>query len=457
MAAQASIAQEFFKVRNEWEKVDRLHSWKLAIWVIEYADLDIVDKFMETERTAVGVFDDIFFRVDSTCKNDIETFEKAIWQEFLEWFTKPSNEKQDMYQALKNDGLLLHDFTPNTNLAPTAINFFNELIRFKNSIEGLNERNFCLYFPPTMATDIGINNWFNTILQNEIPNGIRLATIDYAKTRKIKIGAKIPDYLVAELYPQLNMMDAINNEMDKAGSTYNTTGVDALFRKQIRVVMNSTVLNNGATTEKEVNILLSLGKQMKSESAHISSLLIAAQAYFSIAQAAKSEQYVDEALVLCEKGMQKKDPTGYPTWKACAMLKGAILVGNNKKNEALVIYKSMIDNATANGDTFFVMEGYRLCGHLNYEMNNLPAAFELLLLALVAGSYLEKVILQQSTFLQAAYLALHIGRKIKSKQELNILENQLETWLGKNWEQLLQEEGVSNAKTTSKKSLLPIS
>ena len=68
MAASSSIAQEFFKVRNEWEQADKLQSWKLAVWVLEYQDLDIVDKFIETERTILGVFDDIFFRFDSTYK-----------------------------------------------------------------------------------------------------------------------------------------------------------------------------------------------------------------------------------------------------------------------------------------------------------------------------------------------------------------------------------------------------
>ncbi len=453
MASSASIAQEFFKVRNEWEKADKLKAWHLAIWVVEYQDLDIVDKFIETERTAVGVFDDIFFRFDSVFNENSLHFEKALWKEFEDWFVLPQNEKQDMYNALKNDGLLLEDFVPNTTLAPSFENLCKELLRFKACIRDLHNTNFCLYFPPTRTDLPGLGNWFSKVLKTKLPNGIRMVTIDFAANRKVKIDRNVPQIEVVEITPKLNMLAAIENEMDKAGSTYNTVGVDAQFRKQIRVVMNETTKKKSPLMDKEVNTLLSLSKQMNSESARISGLLIAAQAYFACGSKEKSERFADEAIKEATTAMNKKDPAGYPTWKACMMLKGAVLVSKKKRKEAVEVYEQMAIVCTVHADSFFIMEGYRLSGHMLFELKKLDKAFENLLLALVAGSYMEINQRRQSTFMHAAYLALHIGKQIKSKDELKIVENQLQDWIGEDWQALLQEEGMEKAKVKSRKSV----
>lgn len=38
--ASASVLQEFYKIRNEWEKVDILKNWRLAVWVLPYSDVE---------------------------------------------------------------------------------------------------------------------------------------------------------------------------------------------------------------------------------------------------------------------------------------------------------------------------------------------------------------------------------------------------------------------------------
>jgi tetratricopeptide (TPR) repeat protein len=453
MVSSPSIIQEFFKVRNEWEQADAIKSWRLAIWVLQYPDIDIVDKFLETERTIAGVFDDIFFRFDSTCEGDNAAFEKELWAEFNDWFLLPQNEKQDMYTALKNDGLLLQDFKPNNTLDPTAENLFKEILRFRACIKDADQSNFCLYFPPGRTDLEGAGNWFNSVLKKGVPNGIRLVTIDFAVNRKIKPDRKIAPQDVIELTPVLDMMAAIENEMDKAGSTYNTVGVDAQFRKQIRVVMNETVKLKTAKMDKEVNTLLSLGKQLNSVSATISSVLIAAQAYFSIGNKEKSEQHTDDAIKKASAAMEQQDPAGYPTWKASMMLKGALLVGNKKRKEAVEVYESLAKMAISYADSFSAMEGYRLSGHMLYELKKLDTAFENLLLALVAGSYMEIRQRRQSTFLHAAYLALHIGRQVKTRDENETVEKQLQEWLGDDWEHLLEQEGVVKAEIRRKKTV----
>ena len=244
----------------------------MAIWLAEYQDVDIINYFLETERSPVGIFNDIFFRFDTEYKSDAAEFEIGLWKEYREWFTAVAPKKYDIYTALKNDGLLKQDYKPDTKLEPTAQNLWQELLRFKSCIAGLEDAHFCIYFPPTRTNGPRLGGWFTAVLKKKVPKGIRLVTIDYAAKPKIKVLSAIPSVLVKELKPRLRMAEAISNEMDKSGGTYDTTGVDAQFRKQIRIVMDDTVKKNADILEKDVNILLSLSKQMGSVSAAITGI-----------------------------------------------------------------------------------------------------------------------------------------------------------------------------------------
>jgi tetratricopeptide (TPR) repeat protein len=453
MAATASIAQEFYKVRDEWARVDRLKSWRLAIWVLQFQDIDLVDKFMETERLPVGIFEDIFFRFDSQYNGDAAAFEQSLWKEYESWFEPPPEEKYDMLLALKNEGLLAAGFKPVINPEAGFGALMQELLRFKAAVKELDKAHFCLYFPPVRPEVSMLGGWLVKQLKAGIPNGIRLATIDFAINRKISIPDAPLTPLYVEIQPQLNTLEAIHNEMNKGGGSSNTVSVDERFRKQIRVVMNSTVKQDVALTSKEVQTLLSLSKKMGNTASAISGLLVAAQAHYSIKDNAQAELYADEAMVKSHAAMQQDDPAGYNTWKAATLLKGALLAGRKKWEEAIVLYDTLAAESTQRADAFFVMEGHRLSGHLHYQQNRLQKGFETLLLALVGGSYLPKDVIRQSTFLHAAYLAWFIGKKIKTPEEVEILEQQLQDWIGEDWKDLMEEGDMEQGTAKQKKGI----
>lgn len=453
MSATASIAQEFYKLRQEWARVDQLKNWRLAIWVAQFQDVDIIDKFMETERLPVGVFNDIFFRFDTVCKSDPVSFEQALWDEYAAWFIPPPDERYDMLQALRNDGLLDPLFQPDIQRGSGFEQLLKEMLRFKAAIKETEKINFCLYFLPTSPETHHIGEWLQAKLEQGIPRGIRIITIDFAAGRKVDIRGRDLQPLVVEITPQLNMQEAINNEMDKGGGSSNTVGAEERYRRQVRVVMNTTPKNDAALTAKEVQTLLSLAKQVGSVSSIISSLLIASQAHYMIKDNAQSERYADEAIKRSEVAMQQNDPAGYPVWKSCILLKAALLAGRKKWNDAIVIYDRLAETATTRGDAFFIMEGHRLSGQYHYQQGRTQQAFEKLLLALVGGSYLEKQVIRQSTFLHAAYLAMHIGRQLKDKEELNLLEAELEGWIGPDWKELLEEGNMEQSTVKQKKGI----
>jgi tetratricopeptide (TPR) repeat protein len=420
------------------------------VWIAEYQDIEIINNFLEIERSPVGVFDDIFFRFDSEFRGDTEAFEKALWQEYVQWFTTGAPKEYDIYQALKNDGLLKQDYTPDSRLEPTIQNLWQELLRFKSCIEGLEKNNFCIYFPPTRTDGAELGTWFTAVLKKKVPKGIRLVTIDYAAKRKVIISPAVPEILIKELRPQLQMLQAVSNEMDKGGGSSDTIGIDAQFRKQIRTVMNDTVKNDAGLLAKDVNVLLSLSRQMGTLSSAIAGLLIASQAYFTTKENSKSAQYAEEAIVKAEAAMAVNDPAGYPAWKSCMMIKGALLMGKKKRTEAIEAYDKLAETASTQGDVFFAMEGYRLSGHLHYELNKLNTAFETLLLALTAGSYLAQDVRRGSTFLHAAALALFIGKQIREEHDVKTLETELHAWLGDDWETLVQAEELKGVKVKQK-------
>lgn len=457
MTASTSIAQEFYKLRDAWSAVDQKKNWRLAIWLAEYQDVDIIDKFLETERSPIGVFDDIFFRFDTEFTPDPEVYEKALWQEFLEWFEPVSRPEYDIYTALKNEGLLKEEYRPDTRLAPCMKSIWQELLRFRSCIKGMEDASFCIYFPPIRPEGPSTGSWYARILEEGIPQGIRLVTIDYAAERKLLLPSKKLEAATVQLQPKLDMVAAIKNEMDKGGGNSDAVSPDAQYRKQIRKVMDCTLQKNTPAMDREVGTLLSLSKQMGGVATGISGLLIAAQAYFMIREQEKSAAYANEAIKKAAAAMAANDPAGYPTWRSCLMIKAAILVGKKKRKEAIVLYESMAQEATGRGDAFFVMEGYRLSGHLHYECGQLNTAFETLLLAIAGGSYLEQDVRRQSTFLHAAGLAMHIGEKVRDAQDLGILRETLQSLLGDDWEALLQSDDMQKVTVKRKRSFFEFS
>lgn len=449
-----SVAQEFYKLRAEWERVDKIQSWKLAVWVAEYPDVDIIDKFMEIERSPIGVFDDLFFRFESTYQGDAAAFEQALWQEFSSWFTPTENPEMDMHNALYENGFLTQKFVPDNTLEPTAKNLWGEFLRLRQLIKDVEARtHFCLYFPVVAYNKYTIAEWFASVVK-EVPKGIRLVTLDFAQDRKIKLSGSvrtISPYVY--IHPKLDMTAAIKNEMSKDSGNYDTVDVHARFRKQVITVMESTTEAVNNSTSGEVKKLLGITREIGTLSSHIAGLLVAAQACYSIKETERSEKYTDEALEHAATAMQSNDPTGYPVWKSCMLLKAALLYGRKERKEAIKVYEEMADTASGHGDAFYIMEGRRLTGHIYYELGKSESGFQNMLLALAAGSYLDLSLRRQSTFLHAAYMALYLGNQTRSQADVAELKLQLEEWLGPDWEALLEQAGIDTATTKMKTSI----
>lgn len=453
MTTSPSIGQEFYKVRDAWAVADQQKHWKLAIWLVQYADVDIIDKFLEIERTAVGVFKEIFFRFDAPWNGDHEAWEKALWEEYVSWFEPIPDSKYDVYGALKKDRLLKQDYQPDMTLAPCVQSVWKELLRFKSYITGLENIGCCIYFPMLRPDSPDAGDWYTDVLKKGLPDGIRLVTIDIVTNPRITLSPKILAEQVTLLQPQLDMVAAIKNDMDKGGGNSDTVSIDARFRKQIRKVMDCTTQQDAGVLDNEITVLLSLCKKMGGATHAVAGLMIAAQAYFMIREPNKSAVYADKAIVQSRQLMDASDPAGYPTWKSCVMIKAAILVGKKKRKQAIALYEELAHEAADKGDAFMIMEGYRLCGHLYYELSQLNIAFENLLLSLTGGSYLELEVRRQSTFLHAASMAVHLCEKIRGPEDLKILQDQLQELLGDDWATLLQSEGMDKATVRRKSSL----
>lgn len=439
-----SIAQEFYKLREEWARIDRLKSWKLAIWVAQYTDIEIINHFMETERLAIGVFEDLFFRFDTPFTQDRELYERELWLEYQEWFAPCPDPKFDIYGALKQDGILPKDFKPNIQPLSGFENLLKELLRFRANLKGYAHKNFLLYFPSAGPDAPSRKNWLVEKIKKGIPESIRLATMDYGSARKIYIPDPVVRPFIVELIPQLEMRAAINNDMDKADGSSDTVSIENRLRKQVRRVMETTTEHAASLTDREVKKMLALSKESKNNTAYITSLLIASQAHYAIKDTAPSEAYAEEAIAKAQAAMEDNDPAGYPVWRSCMMLKGGLLASKRKWEAAILVYDALAEEATKRGDAFFIMEGHRISAHLYYIRGRHQQAFEKSLLALVGGSYLDKTALRQSTFVHAAFMAVHVGKKLKAPDELEVLYRSLSGWLGEDWEELLEDMSIND-------------
>ena len=116
MGASASVIQEYYKAVDYWADIAGNRDWKLSVWIVGQNDVDLVDRFLEIERSPVGRFDDIFFRFDTPYKGDDEEYAEQLWQEYAGWFSEKVEEKYDILRALRHDGLLREEYTPDVSV-----------------------------------------------------------------------------------------------------------------------------------------------------------------------------------------------------------------------------------------------------------------------------------------------------------------------------------------------------
>ena len=450
MGASTSIAQEYYKVVDYWKQADANKDWRLAIWVVDFYDVDMVYKFLEIEASPIGQFEDLFFPFETEYKGDDRAFEASLYREYLSWFdtSGPAN-NLDILALMRNEGLLLSNYQPDKNLEPTAENLWKEMLRLKSCIKGLEEQHFCVFFPLLPADGEDMTGWYKDVLKRKVPEGIRLVTVDPAERRKVKLLASSQVYLI---HPELNMAEAIHNEIERENYNSNTTGAEGRFRKQIRTVLDCAQKKDKPQLAKETDLLLNIAKEMKAISTIVGANMIVAIAWFYAKENEKCEEYADKAIQESEKYMAEGVDL-YPTWKGAVMLKAAILMMNKQRREAITWYERLAETASSRGDAFYIMEGYRLAGHLYYELSEWKDAFEYSLLALAGGSYLEKDVRRQSTFLQAANLALYLCEENRRSDDLDVLEAQLKDWLGDDWKSLVKTEGMNKSRIRRKASV----
>ena len=88
MGASASVIQEYYKAVDYWADIVGNRDWKLSVWIVGQNDVDLVDRFLEIERSPVGQFDDIFFRFDTPYRGDDEEYTESSGRNMRVGFQK---------------------------------------------------------------------------------------------------------------------------------------------------------------------------------------------------------------------------------------------------------------------------------------------------------------------------------------------------------------------------------
>lgn len=454
METSTSIAGIYYQIQDEWQAISSQKDWRLALWVVPYENVAIIDKFNEIERSPMGSSDDVFFRFETEYRGDKRLFLKELWEEYRSWFTENLPEEYDLLKAFKADGTMRKEYVlPDIDEPDTFRFLWSEFLRFKSCIQGMDERNFCIYFPPSFPDSPSLTECFRTILKEGVPEGIRLVTIDYSEKRKVKLSA---NEQIIILKPQFDLKAAVNNEMDKESGTYDSPSFDSRYRKQIRKVMDATLQKNDSTLDKEVRTLLSILTETSEPAVHMATPMIISQAYYIVRQFDKSLHYADETIDLAAEQMAKGEVNGYPIWKVAMFQKAAVLVFQKKWDKGVEIYRQVAEEATRQQDAFYIMESYRMCGYLKYESGMKEDAFECYLLSLAGGSYLEERVRRESTFIYSAYMALILGKDVRTPEEVKAIEEQLEIWLGDKWRNLVFNDQAGKSKIRRKSSFFSL-
>lgn len=338
MGASASVIQEYYKAVDYWADIVGNRDWKLSVWIVGQNDVDLVDRFLEIERSPVGQFDDIFFRFDTPYRGDDEEYTEQLWQEYAGWFSEKVEEKYDILRALRHDGLLKEEYIPDVSVEHTAGNLWREMLRFKACISRLDDAFFCLYFPPEQERGYSRTGWFGNVLKEGVPQGIRMTTVDLKKNRSIRLGESRE---VVCIRPQFDMAAALHNRMARSDSGNDLIAPENRFKQQVTVVMDSTQKQDWKLLDREIRKLLDIAQEIKDTNIRISALLIASEACYAIREYKHSMKYSDETVREAEKAMQGGETAGYSYWKMAVSMKAAILTAGKKREEAVALYDMM--------------------------------------------------------------------------------------------------------------------
>lgn len=450
MNTSSSIIQEYYKAVDYWAEIADRDDWKLAVWLIKPIEVDLVDKFFEVERSPIGQFEDIFFCFDSLYTGDEDEYAERLWQEYIGWFTEKTEEKYDILKALKQDGMLEGDYFPDSSGEHTVPNLWKEMLRFKRCLRGLDDTYFCIYFPPMRPGEVIRTDWLEHVLEEGVPDGIRLSSIYYEEERK-KMPGETNQVIV--IHPKFNMEAALRHEMSQLDSSNDLIAPENRFKQQVTVVMDCTLKRDKKLMDGETKKLLDIAGELEDTSIRISSLFITSTAYYSIREYDASMKYIDKTLSAAEKAMEENDVSGYNYWRMAQYMKAAIFTTEKQREEAIAIYDRVAQEAIVQQDPYYVMESYRMSGFLCYEEGKLEKAFDYFLLSLSGGSYLSEEVRKNSTFTYSANLALHLGRQVRAPIDVEILETQLQEWLGDDWRTLVEGTNMQQAKARRRGSL----
>ncbi len=434
MAEDATIAQEFYKIRAKWDSITDIR-WDMAIWVCEFQDLDIIDKFMQIEASPAGIFSDIFFRFASVYTTD-ERFEEDLWKEFLSWFVQGEDKTYDMIYALKKDGFLPEEYEVNADLPPTFESVVGEFLRLKELLP-FDEDYFILYFGPAMH-EKGFEKWIETKLKNKLPKDIRLAIIDIETKRAYPKLKNLKEAHVVELTVPLDMGSAMSNAMNKDSDGERPQAISSKFQKQVRVVMDASTKDD-VDLQEEVDLMILYGKQLKMIAADATAHLTAAIAFSGKKLYEKALEYATLAVDIAEPELDTSDEA-YPIWRAAIMIKGNMYFGFKKIDKGINCYNDLAKTAIRKKDAFYVMEAYRMIAYEEKRRKNLEEAWNASIFALQAGTNLPDEVRIASTFIFVAGTAYEIAQDdMMSDDVLESLEKQYDQYIGKDWPSKLVE------------------
>jgi len=438
-----SIAHQYYKTTQMWEEALAQKHWQLAIWVTDYEDIEMITSYFEIERTVLGQTDEIYFKFNSVYTT-LEEFQNNLWNEFKAWFTEEPEERYDMHKALIKDGYLKEAFIPNIKLPKTLRSLLSEIERFRVSLQSISP-SFIIEMGIGMAYE-DLREWYYALLREEIPKKIRFIAIDVKTKRKIHSFRKKDQKRILELFPKLHMASAIKNDMKKGVEGEKPHHPASQFQQTVLKLMDA--LPNQTKMKPLIDKLLVEAKKIKLVSTTTTAYLIIAHCYNTIKDPKAGLAYINKGLDVASTLKTSKRPEEwYPLWRACSLFKAAFLLGLKKEEDAFMLYEAIAEEASRQKDHFYIMESYRVCATIKMKKRKYNIAFEYAGLALYGGSFLSIDIRRQSTYLYVANVAYncvdYLNNDTEKKKE--ILETHLATWIGEDWETLIDSKENLNA------------
>lgn len=375
------IERRLDQLTAHWKEFVQNSNARLLRWVVDREDANMMDTFFEVQNEEGGSeLTDLFVKLEAP-------FEPTGDDYVNEYNIVQKQEFEKMYDEIKQS--LAKDGVDNSWKVPKDSNgaMLSLVECYKSFQHHYKEivNHLVLVLVPSAITDKERwNDWLQFMLQQNLPEEVRLTTVDYSDELVLDQLAARNDSAVVTVRPNLDMAEAMKEIASTAGS-----GPGADFRR-LFVDMAMSKSQDAASLQGKADAALQIAKANNWLSLQVAVYLLLGATHFKDGRNSEALASYEAAKQLSQTADPKVDPAGTKLAVQSSFGKAAVLFSSGQYGEAAKAYEEAADAAKSGQDHHMTMDALRMASYCYQQDKKIDEAWTTGWAALEASEKIEK-------------------------------------------------------------------